>query len=90
MSPYPNNDIERIKDTLIVIDGRLDSIDSTLARQSVDLAHHIDRTDKLEALVTPIRNSHQQILGIFKFMGFVGLLISIAEGLGRLSAFLHH
>lgn len=46
--------LQRIEDKVDKLDGRLDKIEVTLARNTVSLEHHIKRTDALETRVESV------------------------------------
>lgn len=75
---------KRILDTLEKIEMKQEVISIDMAEMRKDLNYHIEQTSILRSEVTPIRNSHQQILGVLKFLGLIGLLISIAIGVSKL------
>lgn len=76
--------LKRIEDKVDKLDSRLDVIDITLTKQGNDLSYHIKRTDILESQISPIRDSYQQLMGVVKFIGFLGLLVSIVVGLSKI------
>lgn len=60
------------------VDSRLDSMSSTLERNTVSLEHHIRRTDELEKYVKHVENrvwpleiSHERTIGALKLFSVV-------------------
>ena len=63
------------------LDERLDSIDKTLVRQEEQLAYHIKRTNLLEADLKPVKRHVAHIEGVFKFLGIMATIATIAAAL---------
>lgn len=76
-SPKSKTTEERILDKLDSIDGRLGSIDVTLAKQNVTLEEHIRRTELLELDVQPIKKHVAMFEGALKLIGAVGLIAGV-------------
>jgi regulator of replication initiation timing len=72
---------KRILESLDKIENKQEALIVNVTEIRKDLNYHIEQTHILRAEVAPIRNSHQQILGVLKFLGLVSLLLSIAAGL---------
>ena len=68
---------KKILEKLEVMDGRLDRVDVTLAEQALDLKYHISRTDALQTMVEPLYKRDQQLVGVFKFVTIISLLLGI-------------
>lgn len=73
----------RLEDKLDQVSARINSIDVTLAKQSVILEEHIQRTLQLENRVSPLEQHALRIGGMFKLLGAMvtagGLLIAILD-----------
>ncbi len=76
--------LDRIEKKLDIVDGRLGSIDVTLAGQHEQLIVHIKRTDILERELKPISRHVQQVQGAAKLLGLLALIASIVGGLSVL------
>lgn len=75
-----------MKDQLDKIEGKIDKLDERLDRvenvqiaMSKDLSYHIKRTDILEKQLLPIRNKHQQMVGVLKLLGWVAAIAGVVE-----------
>jgi tetrahydromethanopterin S-methyltransferase subunit B len=78
-------DVDRIYTLLEKLDGRVDSIDVTLARNTTTLEEHIKRTALLEADMKPIK-AHVHLMNTLAKVGSALLaLILAAEKLGLLN-----
>lgn len=71
----------RIEDKLDEVSKRLGSIDSTLAAQHVTLEEHTRRSTNLETIVLPLVKHDNMLMGALKLIGFLGILVGIAEGI---------
>jgi len=76
------------------VDTKLDKIVETLGQQAITLERltvtvedHVRRTNILEADVAPIKKHVWMVNGALKFIGLLGILAAIAEGL---AAWLKH
>lgn len=63
-----------IKDKLGTIDSTLVRMDVTLAKQSVQLAEHMKRTEMLEERVAPIERHVIQVGAILKLLTFIAVV----------------
>lgn len=70
------------------VDQKLDKIVDTLGQQAVTLERltvtvedHVRRTNILEADIVPIKKHVWMVNGALKFIGVIGILVAIAEGL---------
>jgi len=70
--------IDRVLEKLDTLDGRVDNIDVTMAKQSVILDEHVRRTNILEEELRPIK----------KHVGMVNAIVKILIGVGGLVGFL--
>ncbi len=65
-------------------DNRLNSIDVTLAKQSISLDNHIKRTEMLEHRMEPVEKHVLMLNGFFKILGLLGTIVAIAVGIFQL------
>jgi len=72
--------LDNVAKILEKVDGRVDSIDLTLAKQSIVLADHIRRTEILEAEMKPIKSKSELFVLFLKIGG--ALIATGAGGLG--------
>lgn len=72
---------KRIFDQLDRVEGRLDSIDVTLAKNTTSLEDHMRRTNLLEEAVAPLTKDKAQRDGAFKLLGVLSLMGGVATGL---------
>jgi hypothetical protein len=63
---------------------KLQNIDVTLAAQHETLKDHIRRTEILEVKLEPVEKHVNMVNGAIKFIGLVGIIIGIWEGLRHL------
>ncbi len=68
---------ERLYNTIDKLDTRLDSIDTTLIKQSVSLDEHIRRTNLLEDEMKPVKQHVVMVEAVFKILGVVSVIASI-------------
>ena len=77
------------------VDNRLDNIEKVLIAQEMNLQEHMKRSDHLEdlveemqkkndAAVAPLKKHINMVEGVFKFIGLMGILVSILGGLAKL------
>jgi hypothetical protein len=74
------------------LDKRLDNIEKVMIAQEINLKDHMKRSDHLEELVQTIQDTElkplhkhvAQVEGVFKFLGLIALLITIASGIVKL------
>jgi hypothetical protein len=78
------SDMKRLEDKIDKLDNHLGNIDVTLAEQHAQLTLHIEQTNILREEVKPIRNSHQQILGVIKFLSFLSGLGALFLALSKI------
>jgi len=52
--------------------------------QAKDIKHHIERTDLLEEIITPLNQKYQQGYGIIKFLGASSVIFGLVIGLKTL------
>ncbi len=76
---YQDNNV--IGDKLDKISDRLLTIDVTLAKQHIVLADHIERTEKLEHALLPLRRKIAMAEGVIYFLGVLGTIAAIYEAL---------
>jgi len=76
--------LNRLQDTQVDIREDLTKIQVTIAEQAKDVAHHIKRTDELEARVEqvaadikPVREHVQQLKGVVKAVGLLAVSLGI-------------
>ena len=69
--------LTKISEKLETIDGRINTIDVTLAKQHVSLDEHIRRTEILESKLEPIDTHVKMVNGALKLIGGLALLASI-------------
>lgn len=74
---------DRIIQHLEKLDGRLNTMDETLVRNTISLEHHVARTDKLEdyikAELLPIKNKVQAFTwGVKGIVWFCGIVAGVA------------
>lgn len=69
----------RIEDKIDKISDRLNSIDVTLAKNTVSLEEHIKRTNLLEEEVKPIKKHVDMIEGALKLIGVLAMIAAIIE-----------
>ena len=77
---YIKDHLDNVAKILEKVDGRVDSIDLTLAKQSIVLADHIRRTEILEAEMKPIKSKSESFVLFLKIGG--ALIATGAGGLG--------
>lgn len=76
-------------------DKRLDDIEKVLLVQETNLRQHMSRSEHLEELVEAMKEKSEQDLGpikkhinmvegAFKFMGLLGLIVSVVGGIAKL------
>lgn len=75
------DNVKRIEDKIDKVLDKQNSMDITLAKQSVILEEHVKRTNLLEAKIVPIEKHVAMVHGALKFLGFVALFVGIIEGL---------
>jgi hypothetical protein len=74
------------------IDRRLDNIEKVMIVQELNLKVHMKRSDNLEDLVNaiqekelkPLHKHVSQVEGVFKFLGLLALILTIATGISKL------
>jgi hypothetical protein len=71
--------LERIEVKVDKLDEHLARIDITLATQSVDLAHHIARTDVLQKIVEPVADHVKNLKFMVQVIKILTGLATIAE-----------
>lgn len=79
--------LRRIEDKADKLDGRLDNVDITLAKQAKDLEHHVKRTDILEDHVLELSKKESENTEHRKFVSktinlFAGFLTATSIILG--------
>lgn len=75
---------KKVLDKLDGLDNRLDRIEIVQVEQAKDLKHHIARTDALQEMLIPIYKRDQQLIGIFKFVLSLSVLLGIIKGIQSL------
>lgn len=77
-------DDKKILDKLDKIEDRLDGIDITLAKQEINLAEHMRRSDSIESYVqhledkfVPVEKHVIMVNGIVKFIGIISIIGTI-------------
>lgn len=68
------SNIEKKVDTLR---DKVDELHITVVLHQVEIQEHLDRTKKIEETLEPIKEKHQQLIGIGKLVGFLGVIASI-------------
>jgi hypothetical protein len=63
------------------LDTHLNSINVTLAQQSIILDEHQKRSTQLEDRMVPVEQHVQNVGAIFKFFGFMSILVSLVAGI---------
>lgn len=76
--------LERILNKVDALDGHLDSISQTLAKQEVQLAEHLRRTNNIEARLEPIDTHVKHVAGGFKLVAGTSIVVSIVVALAGL------
>jgi dynactin complex subunit len=74
------------------LDSRLDNIEKVMIAQEINLKEHMRRSDYLEQMITSIQDKElkplhkhvAQVEGVFKFLGLIALILTIASGIGAL------
>lgn len=59
----------------------LSSLDKTVAKQEVNIADHIRRTQLLEQEVLPIKAHIEQVRGVGKFIVFISVVVGIVTAI---------
>lgn len=77
----PYKQLERLETKLDKIGDDIGNINVTLAKQHVTLEEHIRRTELLEQKILPLERHVSATHGVLKFLGVVGVLAAIVEGL---------
>lgn len=90
MSDEIKNQLDKMDIKIDKLDTRLDSIDVTLGRQHESLIEHMRRTALLEQQIEPIKKHVAQVSGVFKFIGFIGVVAGIAEGIFTILSYFNH
>jgi len=95
--------IDKIADTIEKndkeTDVRLDNIEKVLITQEMNLKEHMRRSDHLENIVesmqvkreaeiAPIKKHINMVEGVFKFLGILGIVVSILGGIAKLIGFI--
>lgn len=70
--------LDRVEEKLDKVAERIGSIETTLAVQAQSLAHHVKRTDLLEARVEQFQEAKLQLTGAQKAAIAAGGLVSVA------------
>jgi hypothetical protein len=75
---------DRVEIKLEQIDSKLDEMKIVQAAQAKDIEHHIARTDllqeyviNLEKEITPIKDKYRELIGVAKFLGYVGGFLGV-------------
>ena len=84
--------IEKIEKQHESVDKRLDNIEKVMLFQEINLKNHMKRSDSLEEIVNkikeedlkPLEKHVNMIEGIFKFLGLLALVLTIAGGITSL------
>lgn len=69
----------RLNDKIDEIIDKLASINVSIAKMEVDVAHHIKRTDLLEEQVEPMKKHADELAGVIKFLKISGVIVGIIE-----------
>lgn len=84
-------DAKKLEEKLDKIDGRLSSIDITLAKQEVNLQEHMRRTqlneqaiEKITENLIPINKHVTMLEGVLKFFGVLAVLGSVLTSIIKL------
>lgn len=80
---------DKIDIKLEKIDGRLCDIHTTQVEQAKDLKYHIERTDALQNIVTPLNQRYQQVIGAIKLLAFIVSSAAILEAIISFLAYIH-
>lgn len=87
-------DTDQLHEKLDRIEERLGSIDTTLAKQHLQLEHHIYRTglaeENLKVLhseLKPVKAHVAQMSGAFKLFGIGATLVTVAAGIFKILSF---
>ena len=73
--------LDRIEKKLDDQNEHLGSIDVSIAEIKVDVAHHIKRTDDLQAEVTPLSDLRKEIKGVIKLIYLISAIAAIVEAI---------
>lgn len=76
--------IDRIVEKIDKIEDVLVKQEVNLARLTVSVEEHVKRSDRLEEIVLPIQKKMTYLDGVLKFLGLLGVLVAIAEGISAL------
>jgi hypothetical protein len=49
----------------------------TMARNTESLEHHMRRTDALESIVDILRSNYNNVQGVFKLLGILGIIAGV-------------
>ena len=84
-------DAKKLEEKLDKIDGRLSSIDVTLAKQEVNLQEHMRRTqlneqaiEKITENLVPINKHVGHVEGAFKVLGMIATAAGVIVGIAKI------
>lgn len=80
------NKIDKIADIVTEIQVIQAKQEVNLANNTESLVQHMRRTELLENRIEPIEGYVHNFKGILKFIGFVGLIVSIVAGIFKIIA----
>lgn len=80
---------KKIDSQYVEVDRRLDNIEKVMIVQEINLKTHIQRSDRLEAIIdhlkekeiAPLTIHKNRVEGALKLIGIVSLLVGIAVGI---------
>jgi flagellar motor component MotA len=80
--------LDKVEEKIDTVHDKLTSIDITLAKQAIDLEHHIYRTtlaeENIEVLrseLKPIQTHVTQVHTVFKIIGILATVVGIVVGI---------
>ena len=73
------NRLNRLEAKVDIIRDDIAGINTTLAKQEVNLDKHMKRSDALEAQVAPLKEHLIQLKGVMNFVKLIALLAGIIE-----------
>lgn len=84
MSKKSDSEMAEVKQLILKLDDRLDSVDKTLVKQEANLSEHMRRTALLEDEIKPLKKHVWMFEGGLKLLGIISLVGGLVGGLLRL------
>ena len=72
--------LDRLEDKIDKISDRMNSVDVTLAKQSVILEEHVKRSTMLESRMEPVERHVSMVKGAAKLLAGLGTLAGLLKG----------